>query len=120
MHDPAQAEAVAEARRLGGLRRKREVTVAGAYDFACLTSVGDIRRLLDIAAFDVLGLENGVARIRAIIALSLAAAKLLEVGELEERITALEAAKHQHDERSVFDAPDDELGQPFHIPGDRA
>jgi len=30
-HDPANAETVAEARRLGGLRRKREVTVAGIH-----------------------------------------------------------------------------------------
>src|SRR5438093_2976815 len=31
MHDPANADLVAEARRMGGLRRKREGTVAGAY-----------------------------------------------------------------------------------------
>jgi hypothetical protein len=114
VHDPANAEAIAEARRLGGMRRKREVTVAGAYDFPGLTSVPEIRRLLDIAAVDVLGLENGVARIRAMIALALAAAKLLEVGELEEHIAALEAAKHQHDERSVYDERD-ELGDSFPV-----
>jgi hypothetical protein len=38
MHSPEHAAEVAEARRLGGLRRRREVTVAGAYDFAGLES----------------------------------------------------------------------------------
>jgi len=32
-HDPANADAATEARRVGGLRRKREGTVAGAYNF---------------------------------------------------------------------------------------
>jgi hypothetical protein len=115
MHDPANAEAVTEARRLGGIRRRREITVAGAYDFEGLTSVPDIRRLLDIAAYDVLGLDNGVARIRAIIALSLAASKLLEVGELEERIAALEAARHHHSEGTAFEEPEPVSDQ---FPGD--
>jgi hypothetical protein len=119
MHDPQNAEAMAEARRLGGLRRKREVAVAGAYDFEGLTSVPQLRRLLEVAAIDLLALDNGIARGRAIIALVLAGAKLLETGELEERIAALEAAKHQHEEphRSVFDL-DPEFDDPF--PGERA
>jgi hypothetical protein len=54
--------------------------------------VRDLRRLLEVVAFDLLGLDNGVARDRAVIALVLAGAKLLEVGELEERVAALEAA----------------------------
>ena len=106
MHDPANAEAAAEARRLGGIRRRRELTVAGAYEFDGLTSIADIRRILDIAAVDVLGLDNGVARIRAMIALALAATKLLEVGELEERLKTLEAAVLQREaEPSAFDIP---------------
>ncbi len=32
-HEPANAEAAAEARRLGGMRHKRESTVATAYQF---------------------------------------------------------------------------------------
>jgi hypothetical protein len=35
-HDPANADAAAEARRVGGLRRRKEGTVAGAYSFAGL------------------------------------------------------------------------------------
>ena len=61
-HSPENAEESAEARRLGGLRRRREVAVSGAYDFAGLESVADIRRILEIAVLDTLGLENSIAR----------------------------------------------------------
>jgi hypothetical protein len=90
-HSPDREEEAAEARRLGGLRRRREKTVAGAYDFAGLGSIEAIRRILEIATIDVLGLENSIARARVLIAAVLAAAKLLETGELEERLAALEA-----------------------------
>src|SRR5450759_3372120 len=91
-HSPAREEEAAEARRLGGLRRRRERTVSGAYDFAGLGSIEAIRRILEIATLDALGLENSVARARVLLAAVLAATKLLEAGELEERLAALEAA----------------------------
>ena len=91
-HHPDQAEAADQARKLGGQRRRREGTLQGAYDFDGLASVSDIRRLLEIAVMDALGLDNSIARVRALIAASLGAAKLLEVGEMEERLVALEAA----------------------------
>jgi hypothetical protein len=91
-HHPDHAEAADQARKLGGQRRKREGTLQGAYDFEGLASVGDIRRLLEIAVTDALGLDNSIARVRAITAAAMAGAKLLEVGELEERLRSLEAA----------------------------
>jgi hypothetical protein len=57
---------VAEAQRLGGLRRKRERTVATAYDLAGLDDIGAVRRVLEIAVLDTLGLENSVARSRVL------------------------------------------------------
>lgn len=66
-HDPKRLEDAQEARHLGGLRRKREQTLAGAYDFEGLNDVPAIRRLLEIAALGSLSLENGVARNRTII-----------------------------------------------------
>ena len=39
-----------EARRLGGLRRRKKRTVAGAYEFRGLATVADIRRLLEARA----------------------------------------------------------------------
>ncbi len=56
-HDPEHAEVVQEARRAGGQRRKREAAVATAFDFQGLTSIEEIRRLVEVAAFDALGLS---------------------------------------------------------------
>jgi hypothetical protein len=55
-------------------------------------SIEAIRRILEIATIDALGLDNSIARARVLIAAVLAAAKLLETGELEGRLAALEAA----------------------------
>ena len=93
-HDPEHAAEAAEARRLGGLRRRREKTLEGAYDFAGLGDAGSIRRYVEIAALDVLGLENSIARANAMARLALVAVKLLEVAEHEARLQALEAAVH--------------------------
>ena len=90
-HDPDHADEVAEARRLGGQRRRRERVVAGAYDFEGLGSVPSIRRLVEVAAMDTLGLENSVARARALAYLAQVATGLLEKGEFEERLAAIEA-----------------------------
>ena len=91
-HEPGKAEEAQDARRLGGMRRGRERTLAVAYDLTGLGSIEAIRRLVEIALFDVLGLENSIARARVLISGALAAAKLLETGELAERIASLEAA----------------------------
>ena len=94
-----------EARRLGGLRRRREVAVSGAYEFVGMETVGGLRRLLEIAAVDTLSLENSIARSRTLAYLAMAAIKLLEVGELEQRLAALEASHGQKSlPESVFDA----------------
>ncbi len=106
MHSPEYAEEIAEARRLGGLRRRREVAVAGAYEFNGLETVADLRRLLQIAALDTLGLENSIARARTLGYLVGVAGKLLETGELEQRLAALEAAVQGQKSlpESAFDA----------------
>src|SRR5688572_28082750 len=90
-HDPDNTEEAKEARRLGGLRRRREKTVSAAYDFQGLASVQEIRRLIEVAAMDVLGLENSIARSRTLAYLASVAAMLLEKGEMEERLGDLEA-----------------------------
>ncbi len=91
-HDPDRAHEAAEARRLGGLRSRREHTLAGACEYSGLDGVASIRRLVEIAVLDTLGLDNSIARARAIIAVAQAAARLVKVGELEERVALLEAA----------------------------
>jgi hypothetical protein len=86
------AEEGAAAQRLGGTRRRRERTIAAAYDFTGLGSIDAIRRILEVATTDALSLENSIARVRALISAALAAAKLLETGELEARLAVLELA----------------------------
>lgn len=104
-HSPAHQEEADEARRLGGLRRRKEKTLAGAYEFAGLARVPDIRRLLEIATLDTLALENSVARSRTLAYLCQTALRCLEVGELEERVEVLEAAVRSREPQSasVFD-----------------
>jgi hypothetical protein len=100
-HDPERAADAAEARRLGGARRRKEGTIAVAYDLPGLDSVAGIRRVLEIATFDLFGLENSIARARTLISAATAAMKLLETGELEARLAVLElAARSARDNRT--------------------
>jgi hypothetical protein len=91
-HNPETEDEAAEARRLGGLRRRREKAVAGAYQVSGLDSAASLRRVLEIATIDTLALDNSISRSRTLISAVLAGAKLMEVDELEARIERLEAA----------------------------
>jgi hypothetical protein len=77
-HDPDTGGEAKEASRLGGLRRKREKTIAGAYDIAGLGDVASVRRVLEIAVLGALGLDNSLARSKVLIGAVGVAAKLLE------------------------------------------
>ena len=91
-HDPENAAEAAEARRLGGLRRRRERTLHEAYSLEGLDTVAGVRRLLEVAVTEALPLDNSLARSRVLLAASHAAIRLLEAGEFDERLKALEAA----------------------------
>jgi hypothetical protein len=91
-HDPETAEEAKQARRLGGQRRKREKVLQGIYNVGELDNVADLRRVLQIAIVDTLGLDNGIQRNRTLGSLVLAGTRLLEVGELADRVAELEAA----------------------------
>jgi hypothetical protein len=91
MHDPDQAETVAEGRRLGGQNRKRETLLTVVHDFEGLGSIPQIRRLLEIAVMDCLAAERGLNRAKALAYLAQTATKLLDAGEHEERLEALES-----------------------------
>lgn len=107
MHSPEHTKEVQEARRIGGLHRKREATLSTAFDFTGLETVDGIRRLLEIAATDALGMENSPARSRMLVYIALAALRTLEVGVFEERLSVLEQAVHrqrsQYAVQSMFD-----------------
>lgn len=106
-HDPERAADAAEARRVGGHRRRKEGTIAIAYGLPGLETVAGIRRLLEIVVTDGIGLDNGIARLRVLISTAVAATNLLKVGEFEERLAHLEAAVGRRDED-----PDDGLDGP--------
>lgn len=91
-HSPETAEEVAEARRLGGLNRRKRKTVGAIFGFRGLRTVEDNQALLETAAIESLALENTIARNRALGSFAATGAKLIEVGDLAERVAALEAA----------------------------
>jgi hypothetical protein len=91
-HSPETTEEAAEARRLGGLHRRKKKTVGAAYGFEGLRTVEDLQSLLETAAIETLALENSIARNRAIAGNTAIGAKLIEVGDLQTRIELLEAA----------------------------
>ena len=90
-HDPEHQQEAAEARRLGGMRRRRESTIVGAFEVGELACVEDLRRLLQIAVIDTLGLENSIARSRTLGYLTQVGSVLLEKGEMEARLEELES-----------------------------
>ena len=89
-HAPESTEAAAEARRLGGLRRRREGTVGGAYALAGFGTGADLQRVLELALTDTLELENSIARTRALTHLVSVAARVKETTEFEARLRVLE------------------------------
>jgi len=86
LHDPQHAEEAARARSLGGQRRRRESTLVGAYDMDPLDTVAGVRRVLEIATFDALGMEPSANRVRLLISAATAAGRLLQTAELEEQV----------------------------------
>ena len=90
-HDPAFEAQAAQARRSGGVARAREIALKHVYGIDHLRTLEQISRAVEVGTFELLALDNGVARDRAIISGALAAAKILEVGDLEGRIEAMEA-----------------------------
>jgi hypothetical protein len=106
-HSPDTAEELTEARRVGGLHRRKKRTVATIYGFGGLRSIEDNQGLLETIAVETLGLENSIARNWALTAIVATGAKLIELGDLAERIAAIEAtlgARRRSDEHAVFPA----------------
>jgi hypothetical protein len=79
-------------RRLGGLHRRKKKSVAAIYGFGGLRTIADNLALLETAAIETLAIENSIARNRALAGMAATGAKLIELGELAERVAVLEAA----------------------------
>ncbi len=95
VHDPAKRELAADARHLGGLRRRRDKSLKQEYDVGGIETVVEIGRYLEVALSDLLALDNSVARNRALIAGVLAAVQLHEHGELAAEVRAIRAELDQ-------------------------
>ena len=91
-HAPETAEEAAEARRLGGLHRRKKKTVGAIFGFRGLRTIEDNQALLETAAVETLAIENSIARNRALAGFAAIGAKLIEVGDHEDRLRALEAS----------------------------
>jgi len=101
-HSPETVEDAAEARRLGGLHRRKKKTVGAIFGFQGLRTIEDNQALLETAVIETLALENSISRNRTLASMAGIGAKLIEVGDHEERIAALEAATRRAPD------PDDE------------
>jgi hypothetical protein len=91
-HAPGTADELVEARRLGGLHRRKKRTLATIYGFGGLRSIEDNQALLETITVETLALENSIARNRAITAIVATGARLIELGDLADRVAAIEAA----------------------------
>lgn len=90
-HDPESEEAAADARRTGGLRRRREGTLAGHFEFDGIESEGGLARLLNIAVYDCLSLDLSANRVRALVAIVQTAEKVLVAQDLDRRLSDIES-----------------------------
>ena len=104
VHSPGRQEEVQEARRLGGIRKRRERTITEAYGFLGLGSISDIVRFLESIAIDTLAQENTVPRNRTLTQIAEIARRCRE-SDLEERVEALEAGRGSRgpNDAQVFD-----------------
>jgi hypothetical protein len=116
MHSPEHAKEVQDARRLGGLHRKREATLFAAYDLQPLNSLAGIQRLIEVIMTDTVGMESGIARNRLLISLVLAALDALKTSDLEQRVITLERTISSNSKQlalPIFDV-EAELLEPGH------
>ncbi len=91
IHDPKGGAARAKARKRGGRNRRVGLALDPPSKAPHLRDVAAIQAQLEAALFNTLRLENSNSRSRTVGYLLGFALKALEVGELEERLSALEA-----------------------------
>jgi hypothetical protein len=89
-HDPARAADRARARRRGG--ETHRTPHAGNPDSipSDIQTIQDARHILNYVLLELLAADNSIPRNRALLALFDSFVKSLEIGELEDRIAALE------------------------------
>lgn len=94
-HSTETADELADAQRMGRLHRRKKRTVATIYGFGGLRTIEDNQALLETITIETMALENSIARNRAVNSMLATGLRLVETGELEARVQALEAAAGQ-------------------------
>lgn len=92
VHDPGRGKERAEARKRGGERRRVPHVADSSAVKTPIRDVPGVMQLLDVAAIDTLAQENSAQRTKALVAVTLAYFRGLEVGEIEQRLEAIEQA----------------------------
>ena len=90
IHDPSQAKERAKARKLGGRNRKRGAGNTPYPDADTKTAQG-LTTFLDALLRETWQLEQGIARSRTLAYIVSVQKSVLEVGELENRLEAIES-----------------------------
>lgn len=93
-HDPGRGGQRAKARRAGGKARHVPHSAA-ATPAAQLDSLADARAILAYALAETLVMDNSILRTRALVAIAQAGIEAWKIGELEQRLAAIEAAMAQ-------------------------
>lgn len=89
-HSPERARQRAEANSKGGRHARPEHAGDTALLPAQIKTLQDAEGILRYALAELVPLDNSINRVRALVAIYLAAVKGVELGEIEQRIAALE------------------------------
>jgi len=113
-HAPETAPEAAEARRVGGLRRRREKTVEVLYDLDGTDGVTRIGRVLNLVILETLSLDNGLGRNRTLLLALRVWMEFLRITDHEARLATLETLLVRNDAARA--APTGLLGDPEEKP----
>lgn len=91
-HDPASGQQRAKARRLGGERTRTPHTGDPETIPREIKALADLQKVFDYTLQEIIPMENSIPRGRLLLALIDTGVKLFQVGELENRLAAIEAA----------------------------
>jgi hypothetical protein len=89
-HSPETRTAQAQARRLGGANRHTPHAGDASTIPADIRTIGDASKILSYVLAELMAMDNGIQRARALIAVFDSFIRSFEIGELEQRIQALE------------------------------
>ena len=95
VHDENASDEAAEARRLGGLRRRRERTLAVTYDLTGVSTPAELTRIVEIATHETLAERSSLARARTLLLAARTGLQVRIETVIEPRLRALEAAEAQ-------------------------